>query len=70
LGGGGWDAARIVVEEIETKMPYDPKIHHRQSIRLRGYDYSQADMHFVTVVTQERAALFGEVADGQMWLNR
>jgi hypothetical protein len=22
-------------------MPYDPAIHHRRSIRLKGYDFSQ-----------------------------
>jgi hypothetical protein len=22
-------------------MPYNPKIHHRRSIRLKGYDYLQ-----------------------------
>jgi len=36
-------------------MPYNPAIHHRSSIRLKGYDYwltpifnSQAGMYFVT----------------------
>jgi len=28
---------------------YNPNIHHRRSIRLKGYDYSQAGMYFVTV---------------------
>jgi putative transposase len=58
----------------------DPKIHHcpfglaqtqgRHSIRLKGYDYSQAGAYFVTIVTQGREALFGEVVDGKMRLNR
>ena len=30
-------------------MPYDPEIHHRRSIRLRGYDYSQPGGYFVTI---------------------
>ena len=47
-------------------MPYDPEIHHRRSVRLRGYDYAQAGAYFVTVVTQERACLFGEVVGGEM----
>jgi REP element-mobilizing transposase RayT len=51
-------------------MTYDPKIHHRRSIRLRGYDYSQAGVYFVTIVTQGRVALFGEVVNGEMRLNR
>ena len=33
--------------EIEKEMPYNPSIHHRRSIRLKGYDYSQAGMYFV-----------------------
>lgn len=28
---------------------YDPDIHHRRSIRLRGYDYTQAGAYFVTI---------------------
>ncbi|MBM3151977.1 MAG: transposase [Chloroflexi bacterium] len=49
---------------------FDPKIHHRHSLRLRGYDYSQAGFYFITIVTQGREALFGEVVDGEMRLNR
>ena len=30
-------------------MKYDPKIHHRRSIRLPGYDYTQAGTYFVTL---------------------
>ena len=42
-------------------MKYDPKIHHRKSIRLRGYDYSQAGLYFITICTQNRRHLFGEI---------
>lgn len=41
----------------------------RRSIRLRGYDYTQAGSYFVTIVAQERRRLFGEVADGIMHLS-
>jgi putative transposase len=34
---------------------YDPRIHHRRSIRLAGYDYSQAGAYFVTICTHNRA---------------
>lgn len=47
-------------------MDYDPQIHHRRSIRLAGYDYSQSGAYFVTVCTQGRQTLFGTVADGMM----
>jgi putative transposase len=48
---------------------FDPKIHHRRSIRLKGYDYSQAGEYFVTIVAWQRDCLFGEVVDGEMILN-
>ena len=50
-------------------MKYNPKIHHRKSIRLKGYDYSQAGLFFITICCQNRACLFGEIADGEMELN-
>jgi len=50
-------------------MKYDPERHHRRSVRLRGYDYSQAGAYFVTICTPDRACLFGDVADGVMRLN-
>lgn len=42
---------------------------NRRSIRLKGYDYSQAGAYFVTICTQDRVYLFGEVVDGEMRLN-
>jgi len=50
-------------------MKFDPQKHHRHSIRLQGYDYSQAGAYFVTIVTWQRKMLFGEIADGIMVLN-
>ena len=50
-------------------MKYDPDIHHRRSIRMKGYDYSQEGMYFVTICTQYRECLFGEIIDGAMELN-
>jgi REP element-mobilizing transposase RayT len=48
---------------------YDPEKHHRRSIRLKGYDYSQAGAYFATICTQDRACLFGEIVSGEMHLN-
>ncbi len=42
---------------------------NRRSIRLWGYDYSQAGAYFVTICTQKRACLFGDIIDGNMVLN-
>ncbi len=47
-------------------MKYDPQKHHRHSIRLKGYDYSQAGAYFVTIVAWQREMLFGEIVDGKM----
>lgn len=49
---------------------FDPKIHHRHSIRLEDYDYSQAGGYFVTMVTWQRESLFGKVVNGEMILNK
>ena len=48
---------------------YDPDVHRRRSVRLRGYDYSQAGAYFVTIVTQDRVCLFGDVVGDTMQLN-
>lgn len=49
-------------------MTYDPERRHRRSIRLKGYDYSQAGAYFVTLCTEGRACLFGEVFEDQVRL--
>lgn len=48
---------------------YNPHIHHRRSIRLKGYDYSQEGLYFITICVQDRACLFGKIANGKMALN-
>jgi REP element-mobilizing transposase RayT len=47
----------------------DPDKHHRRSIRLEGYDYSQGGAYFVTLCTQGRQPLFGQVVGERMILN-
>ncbi|MBS1944618.1 MAG: transposase [Bacteroidetes bacterium] len=44
-------------------------LHHRRSIRLRNYDYTQNGAYFVTICVQDRVCLLGDVADGEMRLN-
>ena len=48
---------------------YNPDKHHRKSIRLKGYDYSQAGLYFITICCQNRVHLFGNVINKQMILN-
>ena len=43
--------------------------HHRRSVRLQGYDYSQAGAYFVTICTVQQAELLGQVTDGGVQLN-
>lgn len=50
-------------------MPYDSNIHHRRSIRLKGYDYSQSGYYFITLYVKNGLHLFGEIIDQQMILN-
>lgn len=50
-------------------MKFNPAIHHRKSIRLKNYDYSQAGLYFVTVCIENRHCLFGHIANDSMILN-
>jgi len=48
---------------------YNPNIHHRRSIRLKGYDYSQAGAYFITICCKDRICRFGDVVENEMILN-
>lgn len=48
---------------------YDSQKHNRQSIRLKGYDYSQPGYYFVTICVADRYCLFGKIVDEQIILN-
>jgi putative transposase len=50
-------------------VPYDPDRHHRRSIRLRDYDYSQAGAYFVTICVYNQEYLLGDVVDGEARLS-
>ncbi len=56
-------------------MKYDPQntpsghLHHRRSIRLKGYDYTQPGAYFITICAYQRMHVFGEVINGKMVLN-
>ncbi|MFN0157615.1 MAG: transposase, partial [Bacteroidota bacterium] len=41
----------------------------RNSLRLKGFDYSEPGGYFVTICTYERRCVLGEVADGRMILS-
>ena len=42
-------------------MSYNPQIHHRRSTRLKGYDYSQAGLYFITICCENKKHRFGEI---------
>jgi putative transposase len=50
-------------------MRYDPKKHARKSMRLKGYDYSEAGMYHVVVRTKNGECVFGEVEGNAMKLS-
>ena len=50
-------------------MKYNPEIHHRRSIRLKSYDYTQPGAYFITLVTYQRNEIFGEVVDEEIKLS-
>ena len=48
---------------------YDPNKHHRRSIRLAGYDYSQAGLYFNTICIQKRKCLLANIVGESLVLN-
>ena len=50
-------------------MKYDPQIHHRRSIRLKGYDYTQTGAYFVTICAFRREQIFGTEINGGLQLS-
>jgi putative transposase len=49
---------------------FDSNKHHRRSIRLPNYEYSQPGAYYVTIVAWHRECVFGEVVNGEMRLNK
>jgi len=52
------------VQQHQKDMAYNPNIHHRRSIRLKGYDYSQAGAYFITICCKDRKCRFGKIVVG------
>jgi putative transposase len=50
-------------------LKYNPEIHNRRSIRLKGYDYSQVGLYFITICVQNHLYLFGKIENDEMILN-
>ncbi|MCE7042457.1 transposase [Dyadobacter sp. CY312] len=50
-------------------MAFDPRIHHRRSIRLKGYDYSREGAYFITICCENMKNRFGYIENQEMILN-
>lgn len=48
---------------------YDPQKHNRQSIRLKGYDYSSPGFYFVTICVADKYHLFGNIIEKKIVTN-
>jgi REP element-mobilizing transposase RayT len=42
-------------------MSYDPRVHHRKSIRLKGFDYSAPGSYYVTICAAKHRRIFGMI---------
>ena len=42
---------------------------HRQSIRLKGYDYRLNGAYYITICSYHKQYLFGEIVEGNMERN-
>ena len=48
---------------------YNPKIHHRKSIRLKDYNYASDGAYFLTICVQNKEHRFGDIVNGKIILN-
>lgn len=48
---------------------YNPNTHHRKSIRLKEYDYTNANWYYVTICSLNKENVFSKVANNKVVLN-
>ncbi|NWF89195.1 MAG: transposase [Ignavibacteriaceae bacterium] len=51
-------------------MNYEPKIHYRKSIRLKEYDYRNANWYYITICTGNRINWFGKIKESKIVLSQ
>ena len=54
---------------MQNQSGYNPQIHNRRSMRLKGYDYSQPGLYFITICCQDKICRFGKIENDEMILN-
>jgi REP element-mobilizing transposase RayT len=50
-------------------MQYNPKQHHRRSIRLKEFDYTNPNWYYVTICAENKECLFGSVERSKVLLS-
>ena len=50
-------------------MKYNSMIHHRRSMRLRGYNYARVGAYYVTINSKYRIPLLREIINQKMILS-
>ena len=63
-------SSRRLKRKSRESIKYNAKEHKRRSIRLKGYDYLQQGMYFVTVCTHDKKCNLGKVINDEMQLNK
>ena len=48
---------------------FSPQKYHRRSIRYPRYDYTNPGAYFITICTNQRYCLFGDIVDRKMYEN-
>ena len=69
VGANGCSPVRTYVGN-HNAVKYDPEKHHRRSIRLKEFDYSQFGAYFVTICSHQGECIFGEIVDGNFHLDK
>jgi REP element-mobilizing transposase RayT len=49
---------------------FNPKKHHRKSVRLKGYDYASIGYYFITINVQDKMELLSRIEDGELILTK
>ncbi len=57
------------VPHVERSQVYNPRIHRRRAIRLRGWDYARPWWYYVTICTHQRACILGTVEQHRIVLS-
>lgn len=59
----------IKIYKVVLLRKFNPEIHHRRSIRLKGFDYSRPGYYFFTICTKGRENIFWEIINKRVQLS-